>query len=107
MLAFHADAFVLPLPPGHSFPMTKYRLLRDAVEQTLSAVRVTEAPPATDGEPDNAAQFAELDLAKTLKLTNDANGLAGRNLYAFPGRPEVTHSCSPVVVRGNADNLNM
>lgn len=50
MLAFHADAFVLPLPPGHSFPMTKYRLLRDAVEQTLPAVRVTEAPPASEGE---------------------------------------------------------
>ena len=50
MLAFHSDHFVLPLPPGHSFPMSKYRLLRDAVEQTLPAVRVTEAPPATDGE---------------------------------------------------------
>ncbi len=50
MLAFHSDDFVLPLPPGHSFPMSKYRLLRDAVEQTLPMVRVTEAPPATDGE---------------------------------------------------------
>lgn len=50
MLAFHSDHFVLPLPPGHSFPMTKYRLLRDAVEQRLPAVRVREAPPATDGE---------------------------------------------------------
>jgi acetoin utilization deacetylase AcuC-like enzyme len=50
MLAFHADAFVLPLPPGHSFPMTKYRLLRDAVEATLPQVRVTEAPAASDGE---------------------------------------------------------
>ena len=50
MLAFHSDHFVLPLPPGHSFPMTKYRLLRDAVEQRLPAIRVREAPPATDGE---------------------------------------------------------
>jgi acetoin utilization deacetylase AcuC-like enzyme len=50
MLAFHSDHFVLPLPPGHSFPMTKYRLLRDAVEQTLPGVRVAEAPPASDGE---------------------------------------------------------
>jgi acetoin utilization deacetylase AcuC-like enzyme len=50
MLAFHCDHFVLPLPPGHRFPMTKYRLLRDAVSQTLPAVRVTEAPPASDGE---------------------------------------------------------
>ena len=50
MQAFHSDAFVLPLPPGHGFPMSKYRLLRDAVEATLHGVRVTEAAPASDGE---------------------------------------------------------
>jgi acetoin utilization deacetylase AcuC-like enzyme len=48
--AFHSDAFVLPLPPGHSFPMTRYRLLREAAEATLPGVRVTEALPASDGE---------------------------------------------------------
>ena len=30
--------------------MTKYRLLREAAEATLPAVRVTEAPSASDGE---------------------------------------------------------
>lgn len=50
MRAFHSDQFVLPLPPGHSFPMTKYRLLREAAEATMPAIRVTEAPPASDGE---------------------------------------------------------
>jgi acetoin utilization deacetylase AcuC-like enzyme len=50
MRAFHSDQFVLPLPPGHSFPMGKYRLLREAAEATLPEVRVTEAPPASDGE---------------------------------------------------------
>jgi acetoin utilization deacetylase AcuC-like enzyme len=49
MLAFHSDAFVLPLPAGHTFPMSKYRLLRNAVEQTLPGVRLREAEPATDG----------------------------------------------------------
>jgi acetoin utilization deacetylase AcuC-like enzyme len=48
--AYHSDQFVLPLPPGHSFPMSKYRLLREAVEATLPAVRVTEALPASEGE---------------------------------------------------------
>jgi acetoin utilization deacetylase AcuC-like enzyme len=48
--AFHSDHFVLPLPPGHSFPMTKYRLLREAAETSLPGVRVSEAPPASDGE---------------------------------------------------------
>jgi acetoin utilization deacetylase AcuC-like enzyme len=50
MLAFHSDTFVLPLPPGHSFPMPKYRLLREAVERTLPQIRLQEAPPASDGE---------------------------------------------------------
>ena len=49
MLAFHSDAFVLPLPAGHTFPMSKYRLLREAVEATLPGVRLSEAEPATDG----------------------------------------------------------
>jgi acetoin utilization deacetylase AcuC-like enzyme len=48
--AFHSDQFVLPLPAGHTFPMSKYRLLREAVESGLPGVRVTEAPPASDGE---------------------------------------------------------
>jgi acetoin utilization deacetylase AcuC-like enzyme len=48
--AFHSDTFVLPLPPGHPFPMTKYRLLRDAAQATMPGVRVDEAPPASDGE---------------------------------------------------------
>jgi acetoin utilization deacetylase AcuC-like enzyme len=48
--AFHSDQFVLPLPPGHRFPMPKYRLLRDAVTATLPAVSLHEAPLASDGE---------------------------------------------------------
>jgi len=50
MQAFHSDHFTLELPPGHSFPMSKYRLLREAVEQGLAGIRVLEAPPASDGE---------------------------------------------------------
>ena len=50
MRAFHSDQFVLPLPPGHTFPMPKYRLLREAVESGLPGIRLEEAPPATDGE---------------------------------------------------------
>ncbi|MCA0243259.1 MAG: histone deacetylase [Proteobacteria bacterium] len=50
MQAFHADTFVLPLPPGHSFPMGKYRLLREAVAQHLPELQVMPAEPASDGE---------------------------------------------------------
>ena len=31
MLLFYTDQFVLPLPDGHTFPMSKYRLLRERV----------------------------------------------------------------------------
>lgn len=50
MLAFHSDHFVLPLPAGHSFPMAKYQLLREAVQASLPAVRLQQAQPASDGE---------------------------------------------------------
>ena len=47
MKAFYTDHFVLPLPPGHRFPMEKYSRLRDLVCK-LSEVELVEAPPATD-----------------------------------------------------------
>ena len=50
MQAFHADQFVLPLPPGHRFPMAKYRLLRDRLAAEVPAVQLAPAPAATDGE---------------------------------------------------------
>ena len=31
MKAFYSDTFVLPLPEGHRFPMTKYRRLREVL----------------------------------------------------------------------------
>jgi acetoin utilization deacetylase AcuC-like enzyme len=48
--AFYADNFVLPLPPGHRFPMAKYRLLRDRLVNERPQVRMAQAPAATDGE---------------------------------------------------------
>jgi acetoin utilization deacetylase AcuC-like enzyme len=45
--AFYSDHFVLPLPAGHRFPMSKYRLLRDAVSAEGN-IELNEAPAATD-----------------------------------------------------------
>jgi acetoin utilization deacetylase AcuC-like enzyme len=50
MQVFHADQFVLPLPPGHRFPMGKYRLLRDRLAAELPGIRLMPAQPASDGE---------------------------------------------------------
>ncbi len=49
MQAFYADQFVLPLPPGHPFPMSKYRLLRERLEGQ-PGLQMDQAPPASDGE---------------------------------------------------------
>ncbi|MEQ9400176.1 MAG: histone deacetylase [Longimicrobiales bacterium] len=49
MRAFYCDHFVLSLPPGHRFPMEKYRLLREAVERD-GRVRLTVPDAATDAE---------------------------------------------------------
>lgn len=47
--AFYSDHFVLPLPPGHRFPMEKYRLLRQGLAAAHSSIEFLEAPAATDG----------------------------------------------------------
>ncbi len=50
MQAFYSDHFVLPLPPGHRFPMAKYAMLREAIAAQLPGVTLLEAPMASDGE---------------------------------------------------------
>ena len=51
MKLFHTDLFVLPLPAGHRFPMQRYRLLRERLEQSqLFAVDQMCVPPAASLE---------------------------------------------------------
>jgi acetoin utilization deacetylase AcuC-like enzyme len=50
MQAFYADHFVLPLPEGHTFPMSKYERLRARVAAECSSIRLLPALPASDGE---------------------------------------------------------
>jgi acetoin utilization deacetylase AcuC-like enzyme len=49
---FYHDQFVLPLPEGHRFPMSKYALLRERVAQALPELEseLITAAPATDEE---------------------------------------------------------
>lgn len=44
--AYYADAFVLPLPTGHRFPMEKYAMLRESVREHLPDVELRAAPAA-------------------------------------------------------------
>ncbi len=50
MRAFYSGQFVLPLPPGHRFPMGRYAMLRECMAHDLPAVQMLEAPRASDGE---------------------------------------------------------
>ena len=48
MRVFYCDHFVLPLPPDHSFPMTKYRLTRERLvdERVIDPCDIVEAEAA-------------------------------------------------------------
>ncbi len=49
MLIYSTDHFVLPLPPGHRFPMRKYAALRERVA-TFAGDLLRVPPAATDAE---------------------------------------------------------
>jgi acetoin utilization deacetylase AcuC-like enzyme len=47
---FYSDHYVLPLPPGHRFPMSKYARLRERVLDSYLAAHCEVSPAATDDE---------------------------------------------------------
>ena len=50
MKAYYSDHFVLPLPPGHRFPIEKYALLRHVLQSNCPDINLMQAPAVTDGE---------------------------------------------------------
>jgi acetoin utilization deacetylase AcuC-like enzyme len=50
VIAFHFDPHILPLPPGHRFPIGKYGLLRRQVEADPRGIVLRTAGPASEGE---------------------------------------------------------
>lgn len=52
MRAYYSDTFVLPLPEGHRFPMSKYVRLRDRVlaEGIVAPERLQAAEPASEAD---------------------------------------------------------
>ena len=69
MQIFYSDHYVLPLPPGHRFPMSKYARLRGRVLESEFAARCRVAPAARDEEivlahcPDYLRRVAEGTLS--------------------------------------------
>ncbi|GBG63350.1 hypothetical protein CBR_g37707 [Chara braunii] len=53
LLCFHCDHHVVELPPGHRFPMTKYRRTRHTLEgdrSLMGLITIFKAPKASVGE---------------------------------------------------------
>ncbi len=84
MNAYYSDRFVLPLPEGHRFPMRKYRMLRDGVEQHLPEVRLEEAPSTSDGVLALAHHPHYIHRVITGALTS-----AEQRAIGFPWSPEM------------------
>jgi len=78
---FYTDQFVLPLPDGHTFPMPKYRLLRERVDASglLRPGELVTPPAATDEELERAHERDYVERASTGRLTK-----AELNRIGFP-----------------------
>lgn len=111
MQAFYADHFVLPLPPGHRFPMRKYSMLRDAVVREVPGLTLHEAPRADD---------AALALAHTADYIADVSSgrldAARQREIGFPWSHEMVErsrrsagatmaACRTAMTEGIAVNL--
>jgi acetoin utilization deacetylase AcuC-like enzyme len=82
LLAFYSDHFVLPLPEGHRFPMSKYRTLRERVAATLPGLRLAEAGCATPGQLALAHEPDYIDRVMDGRLTVQEQRVIG-----FPWSP--------------------
>jgi acetoin utilization deacetylase AcuC-like enzyme len=81
MLIYATDHFVLPLPPGHRFPMAKYARLRERVA-AIAPDRMREPPAATDEELERAHDRAYVEAVANGTLDERAMRRIG-----FPWSP--------------------
>jgi len=82
---FYSDHYVLPLPPWHRFPMQKYALLRERVEQAGLAGEPLSVPPAaTDEELLQAHSAGYVERVKAGALSAEEQRRIG-----FPWSPQM------------------
>lgn len=86
MKAFYSDTFVLPLPEGHRFPMTKYRRLRERLvaEAVLAESDLAVPEPAAWEDIREAHADAYIDAIASGSLGADAQRRIG-----FPWSPNM------------------
>ncbi len=86
MLIFYTDQFVLPLPPKHRFPMSKYALLRQRVTETalVPPENLRIPPAATDAQLHTAHTVDYVQRVSTGQLSK-----AEIRQLGFPWTPEM------------------
>ncbi len=110
---FYTDHFVLPLPPGHRFPMEKYARLRERVAAAglADGGRMREPAAATDVELERAHDRAYVQQVQAGTLTS-----AEMKRIGFPWTPAMVErsrrsagatleACRAALARGIAVNL--
>ena len=83
MQAFHSDRHRLPLPPGHRFPRSKYRLLRERVAG-LADLEANEAEAVGDTD-----LFRVHDPAYVVAVTSGTLAAAEQRAIGFPWSEEM------------------
>ncbi|PMP82232.1 MAG: histone deacetylase, partial [Chloroflexus aggregans] len=86
MRVFYSDTFVLPLPPGHRFPMEKYALLRERViaDNIVPFDRLHVPEPASVDELVRVHTPAYIERVMTGRLTG-----AEIRRIGFPWSPQM------------------
>lgn len=85
MKLFYTDHFVLPLPDGHRFPMTKYRRLRERAEAAARpGIEFVVPPAATDEQLLRVHDAGYLDRATSGTLSKQEIQRIG-----FPWTPQM------------------
>jgi acetoin utilization deacetylase AcuC-like enzyme len=86
MNIYYSDTFVLPLPPDHRFPIQKYALTRQRVQESglFPPERIRVPDPATDDQLALAHDRAYIEKVKT-------GGLSAKEIrrMGFPWSPEL------------------
>ena len=83
MQAFHSDRHLLPLPPGHRFPRSKYRLLRQRVAN-LADLDANEAEAIGDDD-----LLRVHDPAYVAAVTSGTLSAAEQRAIGFPWSEEM------------------
>jgi acetoin utilization deacetylase AcuC-like enzyme len=112
MRIFYSDHFVLPLPPGHRFPMGKYARLRERVLHSADFAAACAVPPVAS----DAELLRVHDPAYLHRVVSGTLSEAEQRAIGFPWTPQMVErsrrssgatiaACRAALEEGTAANL--